>query len=69
MERYKNGGNLSMNYTDGYIEIQLHGELVVARDVVKIMISTSNESKDEVETLLKAYFEKIGHSISYDFIY
>lgn len=71
MENYdlkKGGGNSTMLYTDGYMEVQLHGELVFARDVAKIMISTETESIATVLPLLEAYFKKIGQVIPYEYI-
>ena len=69
MEFYKPNekGNPGMNCIKDYMEVQIHGELIFARDVAKIMISPHLDNA-ELRGLLAQYFAIIGRNIPFEFI-
>lgn len=60
-------GNPNMNTIKDYVEVQIHGELVFARDVSRIMLA-EHMNNDEVRQLLKDYFKIIGREVPFEFI-
>lgn len=60
--------NLIMNDIKDYMEVQIHGELLMERDIARIMISPEYRDNKEFMSLLNSYFKIIGREIDYEFI-
>ena len=57
-----------MNRAKHYMEVQIHGELIFARDISRIMIDPALKGNKVFMTLLDQYFEIIGTKVPYEFI-
>lgn len=64
----KSSYNEVMETAAHYMEVQIHGEVVFARDISKIMIDPYYKGDKEFLNLLQEYFKIIGTEVPYEFI-